>query len=341
MLNIETNYDLLPFNTFGLRARAARFFELTDINQLLELHIQPDFDPETTLFLGGGSNVLFMEDYNGLVVHMANKGVQEVGRSSGKVLIEAQAGEIWHDFVIKTISMGLSGLENLSLIYGTVGASPVQNIGAYGVEVKDFIHSVRCFDLLSHEFVELSNKQCQFAYRDSVFKNAGINRYVIVSVTFALNTQFTPCLQYGDLAKYVAEECGEREPNAKDVSNGVCKIRQSKLPDPAEFGNVGSFYKNPVVPMSKFKEIQEKYPNVPHFMQADGQVKLAAGWLIDQCGLKGKQIGGAAVHERQALVLINKNQATAADVRGLSNFICADVWMKFGVSLVAEPLWLE
>lgn len=340
MLNIQTHYDLLPHNTFGLRAKAARFFQLTDINQLFALHTSPDFTPETTLFLGSGSNVLFMEDYDGLVVHMANKGVQEIGRRMGKVLIEAQAGEIWHDFVVKTISMGLSGLENLSLIYGTVGASPVQNIGAYGIEVKDFIETVRCFDLHTSEFVDLSNEACQFAYRDSVFKHEGKNRYVIVSVVFALNTQFTPCLQYGDLAKFVAAECGERQPNAKDVSNAVCKIRQSKLPNPEVLGNVGSFYKNPIISAEKLRELQAAHPDIPHFMQADGSAKIAAAWLIDQCGLKGKQIGGAAVHEKQALVLVNKNQATAADVRGLSNFICADVWMKFGVSLVAEPLWL-
>lgn len=340
MLNIQTNHDLLPYNTFGLRARAARFFELTDINQILELITQANFSSETTLFLGGGSNILFMEDYDGLVVHMANKGIQEVERSNGKVVLEAQAGEIWHDFVIKTISMGLSGLENLSLIPGTVGAAPVQNIGAYGIEVKDFIRYVNCFDLLTHEFVQLSKAECAFAYRDSVFKQAGKNRYVIVSVAFELNTQFTPYLQYGDLAKYVAAECGEREPNAKDVSNAVCKIRQSKLPDPKEVGNVGSFYKNPIIPATKLRELEEKFENVPYYLQEEGKVKIAAGWLIDQCGLKGKQIGGAAVHEKQALVIINKNQATAADVRGLSNFICADVWMKFGVSLETEPLWL-
>lgn len=340
MLNIQTNHDLLPYNTFGLRARAARFFELTDINQILELITQADFSSETTLFLGGGSNILFMEDYDGLVVHMANKGIQEVERSNGKVVLEAQAGEIWHDFVIKTISMGLSGLENLSLIPGTVGAAPVQNIGAYGIEVKDFIRYVNCFDLLTHEFVQLSKAECAFAYRDSVFKQAGKNRYVIVSVAFELNTQFIPYLQYGDLAKYVAAECGEREPNAKDVSNAVCKIRQSKLPDPKEVGNVGSFYKNPIIPATKLRELEEKFENVPYYLQEEGKVKIAAGWLIDQCGLKGKQIGGAAVHEKQALVIINKNQATAADVRGLSNFICADVWMKFGVSLETEPLWL-
>lgn len=340
MLNIQTHYDLFPHNTFGLHAKAARFFQLTDINQLLELHMQEDFTPESTLFLGGGSNVLFMEDYDGLVVHMANKGVQEVGRRAGKVLIEAQAGENWHDFVVKTISMGLNGLENLSLIYGTVGASPVQNIGAYGVEVKDFITSVRCFDLLNYEFVELSNTDCQFAYRDSIFKHEGKNRYVIVSVVFELNTQFTPHLQYGDLEKIVMAECGDRQPNAKDVSNAVCKIRQSKLPNPETLGNVGSFYKNPIISATKLRELKEKYPDIPHFVQTDGSAKVAAAWLIDQCGLKGKQIGGAAVHDKQALVIVNKNQATASDVRGLSNFICADVWMKFGISLIPEPLLL-
>lgn len=340
MLEILTHHNLLPYNTFGLHANAARFCELTDVNQLIDIYSRSDFEPTNTLWLGGGSNVLFMEDYDGLVVHMANKGVQKVGRKQGKVLLEAQAGEIWHDFVIKTISMGLSGLENLSLIPGTVGASPVQNIGAYGVEVKDFIEHVRCFDLQTHEFIELSNKDCLFNYRDSIFKHGGKGRYVIVSVTFVLNTQFEPVIQYGDLAKVIAEQCGEREPNAKDVSNAVCKIRQSKLPNPAELGNVGSFYKNPIISAEKFRELHTKFPNIPHYPQKDGNVKIAAGWLIDQCGLKGKQIGGAAVHDKQALVLINKNKAIASDVRGLSNFICADVWVKFGVSLVAEPLWL-
>lgn len=340
MLKIHSNHDLLPYNTFKLRARAAQFCELTDINQLVHIYTQPDFHPETTIWLGSGSNVLFMEDYEGLVVHMANKGFQEIYRSNSKVLIEVQAGEIWHDFVIKTISMGLSGLENLSLIPGTVGAAPVQNIGAYGVEVKDYIDSVRCFDLEKYEFVELANENCLFNYRDSIFKHGGKKRYVIVSVTFALNTNFEPILQYGDLAKLVALECGKRTPNAKDVSNAVCKIRQYKLPDPKELGNVGSFYKNPVIPMAKFQELYAEYPNIPHYPQNDGTVKIAAGWLIDQCGLKGKQIGGAAIHQKQALVLINKNQATAADVRGLSNFICAEIWLKFGISLITEPIWL-
>lgn len=340
MLEILNNHDLLPYNTFGLRARAARFCELTDVNQLIEIYTQPEFDSQATVWLGGGSNVLFMEDYDGLVVHMANKGVHEVGRRQGKVLVEAQAGEIWHDFVTKTISMGLSGLENLSLIPGTVGASPVQNIGAYGVEVKDYIETVRCFDLEALEFIELSNENCLFSYRDSIFKHSHKGRYIIISVVFALNTRFEPVLQYGDLARIVALECDGRELNANDVSNAVCKIRQSKLPDPKQLGNVGSFYKNPIISIEKFRELQAKFPNMPYYPQDEHNVKIAAGWLIEQCGLKGKQIGGAAVHENQALVLINKNQATAADVRGLSNFICADVWMKFGVSLITEPLWL-
>lgn len=340
MLDIHVNHDLLPYNTFGLRARAARFCELTDLGQLLELYTLPDFDPEHTVWLGGGSNILFMEDYEGLVVHIANKGVQELERNNGKVLIEAQAGEIWHDFVLKTLSMGLSGLENLSLIPGTVGASPIQNIGAYGVEVKDVIHSVRCFDLLSHDFVDLSNEACQFAYRDSFFKREGKNRYMIVSVKFLLNTQFTPRLQYGELKHFVEKQFPDRPPTAREVANAVCAIRQMKLPDPAILGNVGSFYKNPVVSAAKFRELQGKYPTIPHYTQADGSEKLAAGWLIEQCGLKGKQIGGAAVHDKQALVLVNKKSATAADVRGLSNYICAEIWAKFGVSLEPEPLWL-
>lgn len=341
MLNILTNYDLFPLNTFGLRARTAQFCELTDVGQLLELYDLPDFDPTKTIWIGGGSNVLFMEDHDGLVVRMANKGIQEVGRENGKVLIEAQAGEIWHDFVLKTINMGLNGLENLSLIPGTVGAAPVQNIGAYGVEVKDLIHSVRCVDLETHEFVDLSKEDCRFGYRDSTFKHEGKGRFVIVSVTFELNTRFTPNLQYGNLEQLVDEICAGREPTAKDVSNAVCQIRSSRLPDPAVLGNVGSFYKNPIVPMAKVDELLAKHPDMPYYPQADGKTaKLAAGWLIDKCGLKGKQIGGAAVHDKQALVLVNKNQASAADVRGLSNFICAEIWITFGVSLTVEPSWL-
>lgn len=205
MQPIRYRTDLTPYNTFGLRAQARAFIALEHADELRDIVRLLEFDRDTVLWLGGGSNILLMQDYAGLVVHMENKGIREIARSDGMVLIEAQAGEIWHDFVLHTVALGLSGLENLSLIPGTVGASPVQNIGAYGVEAKDVIHSVRCFDLDTETFVELANADCRFAYRESLFKQEGKGRYVIVSVVFALKTHFVPTLGYGDLAAAVAE----------------------------------------------------------------------------------------------------------------------------------------
>lgn len=340
MFQLQRNINLQPFTTFGLPAHAAFYGKLTDEQQLLDIIRLPEFNRERVLWLGGGSNILLMADYPDLVIRMTNKGIREVARINGKVLIQAQAGENWHDFVQHTIALGLSGLENLSLIPGTVGASPVQNIGAYGVEVNERIDSVRCFDLEMAQFVELSNADCQFAYRESLFKQAGKGRYVIVSVVYALDEQFTPNLKYGDLAATVAAHCAEREITAKDVSDAVCQIRRSKLPDPAVTGNVGSFYKNPIVSAQKANELAQQFASMPCYPQADGSVKLAAGWLIEQCGLKGKIRGGAAVHEKQALVLINQNQATAADVQALSDEICQTVLARFGVQLYPEPNWL-
>ena len=332
--------DLTPYNTFGLKAQAQAFVALKHADELRDIVRLPEFNRDTVLWLGGGSNILLMEDYAGLVVHMENKGIREIERSDGLVYIEAQAGEIWHDFVLHTVGLGLSGLENLSLIPGTVGASPVQNIGAYGVEVKDVIHSVRCFDLNTETFVELSNADCDFAYRESLFKQEGKGRYVIVSVVFTLKEHFVPNLGYGDLAAAVAELSQGREATAKDVSDAVCAIRNSKLPNPNVLGNVGSFFKNPVVSAEKAADLLQQYPNMPRYPQPDGSVKLAAGWLIDQCRLKGHQIGGAAVHDRQALVLVNKNNASAQDVHQLAQYVCNTVFTQFQVELHAEPNWL-
>ena len=339
-MQLEHNVDLQPLNTFGLPARARNFVALADAADLPEIVTLPEFSRESVLWLGGGSNVLFMQDYPGLVVHMCNKGIRETHRSDGLVYIEAQAGEVWHDFVLHTLAMGLSGLENLSLIPGTVGASPVQNIGAYGVEVKDVIHSVRCFDLDTLAFVVLSNAECEFAYRESLFKQRGKGRYVIVSVIFALNEGFRANVRYGDLAAVLAERCAGRAVTAKDVSDAVCAIRTEKLPDPRVLGNVGSFFKNPIVEAEAAAALLARYPQMPHYPQPDGSVKLAAGWLIDQCRLKGFQIGGAAVHERQALVLVNKQQASAQDVHDLAAHVCAAVQAQFTVALHAEPNWL-
>ena len=340
MQPIQYQTDLTPYNTFGLRAQAQAFIALEHADELRDIVRLPEFDRDTVLWLGGGSNILLMQDYAGLVVHMENKGIREIARSDDLVYIEAQAGEIWHNFVLHTVALGLNGLENLSLIPGTVGASPVQNIGAYGVEVKDRIHSVRCFDVQAQEWRELSNAECRFAYRDSIFKHEGRQRYVITSVVFRLDTQFVPNVKYGDLAQVLAEQCSGRTPTAQDVAQAVCAIRRSKLPDPAVLGNVGSFYKNPLVDAAHAQTLLAQYPQMPHYPQPDGRVKLAAGWLIDQCGLKGKTIGGAAVHDKQALVLVNKNRATAADVRALSDEICRIVAQRFAVDLQPEPVWL-
>ena len=340
MFTRQHDYPLAPHTTFGLPARAAHYIELTDSGDLPEICRLPEFDAATVCWLGGGSNVLFMQDFPSLVVRMATRGIRELERTPDSVLLEAQAGENWHGFVQSSLHMGLGGLENLSLIPGTVGASPVQNIGAYGVEVKDRIHSVRCFDVQTQEWRELSNAECRFAYRDSIFKHEGRQRYVITSVVFRLDTQFVPNVKYGDLAQVLAEQCDGRAPTAQDVAQAVCAIRRSKLPDPAVLGNVGSFYKNPLVDAAHAQTLLAQYPQMPHYPQPDGRVKLAAGWLIDQCGLKGKTIGGAAVHDKQALVLVNKNCATAADVRALSNEICRIVAQRFAVDLQPEPVWL-
>ena len=340
MFTRQHDYPLAPHTTFGLPARAAHYIELTDSGDLPEICRLPEFDAATVCWLGGGSNVLFMQDFPSLVVRMATRGIRELERTPDSVLLEAQAGENWHGFVQSSLHMGLGGLENLSLIPGTVGASPVQNIGAYGVEVKDRIHSVRCFDVQAQEWRELSNAECRFAYRDSIFKHEGRQRYVITSVVFRLDTQFVPNVKYGDLAQVLAEQCSGRAPTAQDVAQAVCAIRRSKLPDPAVLGNVGSFYKNPLVDAAHAQTLLAQYPQMPHYPQPDGRMKLAAGWLIDQCGLKGKTIGGASVHDKQALVLVNKNHATAADVRALSDEICRIVAQRFAVDLQPEPVWL-
>ena len=340
MINIQKNIDLQTLNTFGLPGRARYFAELNDAAELPALCDSEIFAKYPVLWLGGGSNILLRGDYPGLVVKINNKGIREIRRSDGLVLLEAQAGEIWHDFVCHTVALGLNGLENLSLIPGTVGAAPVQNIGAYGVEVKDLIDTVKCFDLVERRFVEFSNTECRFAYRDSLFKQEGKSRYVICSVVFKLSTDFILKAAYGDLAAVLAEQCGGRQPTAGSVSEAVCTIRRSKLPDPKIQGNVGSFFKNPVVSAHRATELLAAHPTMPHYPQADGTVKLAAGWLIDQCGLKGRRIGNAAVHEKQALVIVNLGQASAADVASLADEIRTQVHQTFAVELETEPNWV-
>ena len=338
-MDIIANADLHPFNTFGLPARARYFAELTDAARLPDLCALPFFEREKVLWLGGGSNIILRGDYPGLAVRLANRGIRETRRAPGHVWLEAQAGENWHGFVRHTLALGLNGLENLSLIPGTVGASPVQNIGAYGVEAKDLIDTVNCYDLAEHRFVSLANAECRFAYRDSLFKREG-GRYVITSVVFKLAERFTPRTAYGDLADVLAASCPGREITAADVSAAVCRIRRAKLPDPARLGNAGSFFKNPAVPAAQAAALAAAHPAMPRYPQSDGTVKPAAGWLIEQCGLKGRSIGGAAVHDKQALVLVNTGRATAADVAALAALVQNTVAERFGVELESEPVWV-
>ena len=339
-MDIIANADLRPFNTFGLPARARYFAELTDAARLPDLCALPFFEREKVLWLGGGSNIILRGDYPGLAVRLANRGIRETRRAPGHVWLEAQAGENWHGFVRHTLALGLNGLENLSLIPGTVGASPVQNIGAYGVEAKDLIDTINCYDLAEHRFVSLANAECRFAYRDSLFKREGRGRYVITSVVFKLTERFTPRTAYGDLADVLAASCPGREITAADVSAAVCRIRRAKLPDPARLGNAGSFFKNPAVPAAQAAALAAAHPAMPRYPQSDGTVKLAAGWLIEQCGLKGRSIGGAAVHDKQALVLVNTGRATAADVAALAALVQNTVAERFGVELESEPVWV-
>lgn len=340
MIDVIEHADLQPLNTFALPVRARWLVTLNDAAQLPNIMALPQFDRQSVLWLGGGSNILFCADYPALVVRVANRGIRLIADDGERVVIEATAGENWHEFVQYTLAQGWSGLENLSLIPGTVGAAPVQNIGAYGVEVQSCIEAVQCFDLEVRQLRWLSCADCCFAYRDSIFKHGEPGRYVIVAVRFELSRCFTPQLHYGDLAQVVAEQAQGQTLTASMVAQAVCRIRQQKLPDPRVLGSAGSFFKNPVVPAALATSLLDCYPALPHYPQSDGRVKLAAGWLIDQCGLKGYQLGGAAVHERQALVLVNRSQASAADVVALAKHIQDCVAQRFQVQLEPEPVWL-
>ncbi|SCB94497.1 UDP-N-acetylmuramate dehydrogenase [Snodgrassella sp. R-53583] len=340
MMDVIEHADLQPLNTFALPVRARWLVTLNDAAQLPDIMALPQFDRQSVLWLGGGSNILFCADYPALVVRVANRGIRLIADDGERVLVEAAAGENWHEFVQYTLAQGWNGLENLSLIPGTVGAAPVQNIGAYGVEVQSCIEAVQCFDLEARQLRWLSCADCCFAYRDSIFKHGEPGRYVIVAVRFGLSRCFTPQLHYGDLAQVVTEQAQGQTLTASMVAQAVCRIRQQKLPDPRVLGSAGSFFKNPVVPAALATSLLDCYPALPHYPQPDGRVKLAAGWLIDQCGLKGYQLGGAAVHERQALVLVNRGQASAADVVALAKHVQDCVAQRFQVQLEPEPVWL-
>ena len=336
-LDIQPQYSLRALNTFGIDAKAAHFLEVIDVAQLHAIYREPSLRAMPRLIIGGGSNLLLTKDFSGLVLHIATQGIAITGEDEQQIFVTAQAGENWHAFVQWTLAQGLPGLENLSLIPGSVGASPIQNIGAYGSELAEFFDALTAFDMTSGELLHLSKADCCFAYRDSIFKHALRDRAIILEVRFALPKSWRPNLRYAELAAELASR-GIANPSAQEIADAVIAIRTRKLPDPAKVGNAGSFFKNPVVSAEQRNSLLAQYPALVSYPQADGGYKLAAGWLIDQCGWKGRSMGAAGVHDNQALVLVNLGGATGADVLRLSNKIREEVQAKYGVILESEPV---
>jgi UDP-N-acetylmuramate dehydrogenase len=334
---ILNDVSLRELNTFGIEARAHTFVSVKTVADLETIAADTRLSALPRLILGGGSNLLLTKDVAGLVLHMVNTGRTVVGEEGQQVIVRAQAGENWHDFVQWTLSQGLPGLENLSLIPGSVGAAPIQNIGAYGSELAEFFHALTFFDLQTGETQVLNREECRFGYRDSVFKHALRERAVIVDVSFALPRQWQPNLRYAELAAELAIRAVS-DPSAQDIADAVIAIRRRKLPDPAEIGNAGSFFKNPVVSPEQHAQLLARHPQLVGYPQSDGSIKLAAGWLIDQCGWKGKSLGPAGVHEKQALVLVNRGGSTGFQILLLANQIRDDVRQRFGVELAPEPV---
>jgi len=330
-MNIQQNISLRPYNTFGIDATAAFFTELTDINMLEELTA---IEKEKHI-LGGGSNVLLTKSVAGLVVLNKLKGITLLKEDSEHIWLKVSAGEVWHNLVLYVIDKGWGGIENLALIPGTVGASPMQNIGAYGVEAKETIESVTFWNWEEKRFITYNDRECAFGYRDSVFKHTLKGKVFITSVVYKLDKQPKYNVSYGAIEQEL-EKMGVHELSVKAIANAVINIRTSKLPDPRQIGNAGSFFKNPTIPAAHYELLLTNYPNIPHYPAADGLVKVPAGWLIEQCGWKGYRRGDTGVHAKQALVLVNYANAKGDEVWELSSEIVASVKERFGIELERE-----
>ena len=333
-MNVKHDFPLTGLNSFGIAVNAALFISLQHENELLDIFKEYAENNRPILVMGGGSNILFTKDFNGLVIHNEIDGIACLEETADYVLVKAGAGVNWHHFVMHCVDKGWGGLENLSLIPGTVGAAPVQNIGAYGVELADTLFSLRAWDIAEKCFVDYTAEQCGFGYRQSIFKQQLSGRMVIVSVTFRLSK--TPGLQlgYGAIRDWLNQQ-NIAFPTIKDVSTAVMAIRKSKLPDPAVLGNAGSFFKNPWVSNDFFQQLKEGYPEIVAF-QEPGGFKLAAGWLIEQCGWKGFRDGDVGCHAHQALVLVNYGGASGKNIVDLAMRIQESVHTKFGVMLIPE-----
>lgn len=321
---------LKPFNSFGISANAASLICATSAQQIVDICQNARKAGEPVLILGEGSNILFLEDFLGTVIVNRISGI-EINETEQAWHLHVGAGENWHNLVEYTLDQGISGLENLALIPGCAGSAPIQNIGAYGTELKHICEYVDCIHLKTGEQVRLASHACRFGYRESIFKHEYQNEYAIIALGLCLSKQWKPVLTYGDLTRLNPETVTSRQ-----VFDSVCHMRMTKLPDPKVTGNAGSFFKNPVISSQQSMLLEQQYPSAPRYPQADGSVKLAAGWLIDQCSLKGYRIGGAAVHRQQALVLINEENATSDDVVKLAHHVRQCVGEKFDIWLEPE-----
>ena len=333
-MQIQHNFSLKKYNTFGIEAKAKQFVAVhstEELKQVLETH-----KGEAKFILGGGSNMLLTQDINALVIHVDIKGIKIIKEDDDHVWVESNAGEVWHEFVLWTIDQNFGGLENMSLIPGNVGTTTVQNIGAYGTEIKDTFVSCNAMNIATQEMRTFEKAECKFGYRESIFKQEVKDQYVITSVVFQLTKRNHKInTAYGDITKEL-EKNNIVTPTLKEVSNAVIAIRQSKLPDPKELGNSGSFFKNPIIPKALYEKAHAKFPDMPHYVVSETEVKVPAGWLIEQAGFKGKRFGDAGIHKNQALVLVNYGNATGQEILAVSRDIQATVLEKYGIAIEAE-----
>lgn len=333
-MKLHTNFSLKKYNTFGIEAKAKQFISVHSVAELQT--VLAENPTEKKFILGGGSNMLLTQDIEALVIHIDLKGKKIIDENDDFVWVESQAGENWHEFVLWTIDQNLGGLENMSLIPGNVGTTPVQNIGAYGAEIKDHFVSCQAMAIANQELKNFNTAECHFGYRESIFKNEVKDQYIITSVVFKLTKRNHKInTSYGDILGEL-EKNNIQNPRLKEVSNAVIAIRQSKLPDPKELGNSGSFFKNPIIPKTDFEKIHQQFPDMKYFEISESEVKVPAGWLIEQAGFKGKRFGDAGIHKNQALVLVNYGNATGQEILAVSKNIQETVYATFGIHIEAE-----
>lgn len=332
---MQQNVSLKPYNTFGIDVSSSRFCDVTSADELVALLKDEEHSTQPLLILGGGSNMLLTKDFNGLVIKNSIKGIEIIKEDNDFVFVKAGAGEVWHQFVLYCIANNFAGVENLSLIPGNVGAGPMQNIGAYGVELKDVFHELEAIHIKDRTIRTFSKEDCRFGYRESVFKKEVKGQYVITSVTFRLKKKPVLNTSYGAIEQEL-QRMGVTQPTIKTVSDAVIHIRQSKLPDPAVLGNAGSFFKNPEIAVEHYEKVKTQHPGLVAYPASEGRMKVAAGWLIEQCGWKGKRVGNTGSHKDQALVLVNYGGANGDEIYKLALEIQKSVRERFNITIEPE-----